>query len=248
MQPSGFLYDEYNRLLPSLFLHHQVHSTIIEALAKKRKGLTREELLSITKLPNGGTFTHYLEELIQSDFVDFYKPFGKQKKEILYRLSDMYCLFYFEFILPNKGNKTPDFMALSQTQGFKSWQGYTFENICMSHIYQIKKALGISGISTITSSFIAKPKDGLEGTQIDLLIERMDNCIHLCEIKFHSEEFILTKAIAENLRKKKTIFNYHTQNKKHIFNTIITTYGVFQNDYSLGTIDQVISMDKLFEE
>ena len=95
----------------------------------------------------------------------------------------MFCLFYFAYILPNKGNKTPDFMAFSQSQSYKSWARYTFENVCMSHILEIKKALGISGIPTTTSSFIAKPKDGLEGTQIDLLVERSDSTIHLCEIK-----------------------------------------------------------------
>ena len=248
LKSSGFLYEEYNRLLPSLFLHHQIHSTIIQALAKKRKGLTREELLAETKLSNGGTFSKYLEELIQSDFIDFYKPFDKQKKEIIYRITDMYCLFYFAYILPNKGNKTPDFMGISQTQSYKSWAGYTFENICMTHILQIKKALGILGVHTTTSTFLAKPKDGLAGTQIDLLIERSDNCIHLCEMKFLTEELIIDKTLVENLRNKRAIFNYHTKNKKHIFNTIITTYGLQANDYSVQNTDQVVTMNVLFEE
>ena len=228
LKSSGFLYDEYNRLLPSLFLHYQIHSSIIQALAKKRKGLTREELLAETKLPNGGTFSKYLDELVQSDFIDFYKPYGKQKKDTLYRLTDMYCLFYFAFILPNKGNKTPDFMATSQSQSFKSWAGYTFENVCMTHILSIKKALGITGISTSISSFYAKPKDGLDGTQIDLLIERGDNTIHLCEIKFLSEQLIINKKMIENLRNKRTIFNYHTQNKQHILTPLSLHTALFQ--------------------
>ena len=246
LKSTGFLHNEYDRLLPSLFLHHQIHTSIIQALAKKRKGLTREELLSETKLQNGGTFTRYLDELVQSDFVDFYKPFGKQKKEMLYRITDMYCLFYFAYILPDKGNKTPDFSAFIQSQSFKSWAGYTFENVCMSHILQIKKALGIAGISTTTSSFFAKAKDGLSGTQIDLLIERSDNTIHLCEIKFLPDELIITKALADNLQNKRAVFNYHTGNKKHIFNTIITTYGLKSNNYSVQNIDQVVTMASLF--
>jgi uncharacterized protein len=247
LKPSGFLYNEYDRLLPSLFSQHQVHTLMIQALAKKRKGLTREELLAETKLANGGTFTKHLEELIQSDFVDFYRPFGKQKKDTLYRLTDMFCLFYFAFILPNKGNKTPDFASFSQSPTYKSWVGYTFENVCMSHVLQIKKALGISGLSTATSSFIAKPKDGLEGTQIDLLIERADQTIHVCEIKFLSDEMVVNKAFVENLSNKRAIFNYHTHNKKHLFNTLITTYGVKSNDHSQANIDQVITMEALFE-
>lgn len=245
---SGFLYDEYERLLPSLFLHYQVHSTIIQALAKKRKGLTREEILAETKLQNGGTFTKYLDELIQSDFVDFYRPFGKNKKDTLYRLTDIFCLFYFAYIIPDRGNKTPNFELLSQSQSYKSWAGYTFENVCMSHVLQIKKALGISGVNTSTSSFFAKPKDGLDGTQIDLLIERSDSTIHLCEMKFLTDELIMDKTMAENLRNKRSIFNYHTKNKKHIFNTFITTYGHKPNSYSIQYIDQSITMDVLFEE
>ena len=248
LKNSGFLYDEYERLLPSLFLHYQVHSAIIQALAKKRKGLTREELLIETKLQNGGTFTKYLDELIQSDFVDFYRPFGKSKKDTLYRLTDMFCLFYFAYILPDRGNKTPNFDMLNQSQSYKSWAGYTFENVCMSHISQIKKALGIAGVNTSTSSFFAKPKDGLDGTQIDLLIERSDNTIHLCEIKFLTDELIMDKSMAENLRNKRSVFNYHTKNKKHIFNTFITTYGHKPNSYSIQYIDQSITMDVLFEE
>jgi uncharacterized protein len=248
LKSTGFLNSEYERLLPSLFLHYQTHSAIIQALAKKRKGLTREELLAETKMHNGGSFTNYLEELIQSDFIDFYRPFGKNKKEALYRLTDMYCLFYFAYILPNKGNKTPDFMDLNHTQSFKSWAGYTFENICMTHILQIKKGLGIANISTSTASFFAKPKDGLEGTQIDLLIERSDNIIHLCEMKFISDELIMDKKMSENLLNKRTVFNYHTKNKKHIFNTFITTYGHKSNNYSQQYIDQSLKMDILFEE
>lgn len=248
LKTSGFLYDEYERLLPSLFLHYQVHSTIIQALAKKRKGLTREEILVETKLQNGGTFTKYLDELIQSDFVDFYRPFGKSKKDTLFRLTDIFCLFYFAYILPDRGNKTPNFDALNQSQPYKSWAGYTFENVCMSHILQIKKALGIAGVNTLTSSFFAKPKDSLDGAQIDLLIERSDNTIHLCEIKFLTDELIMDKIMADNLRNKRSVFNYHTKNKKHIFNTFITTYGHKPNSYSIQYIDQSITMDVLFEE
>jgi hypothetical protein len=245
LMSSGFLNAEYERLIPSLFSNHQAHTLIIQALAKKRKGLTREELLAETKLPNGGSFTKYLEELVQSDFIDYYKPFGKNKKDMLFRLTDMYCLFYFAYILPNKGNKTPDFSTDSQSQSFKSWAGYTFENVCMSHILQIKKALGIAGVSTVTSSFIAKPKDGFDGTQIDLLIERADNTIHLCEIKFWSDTFIVDKNIADNFRHKRSIFNYHTKNKKHVFSTIITTYGI-KGNYATS-IDQTIDMQALFK-
>lgn len=247
LKPSGFLHNEYERLLPSLFLHHQSHSTIIQALSKKRKGLTRDELLLETKLPNGGTFTKYLDELIQSDFIDFYRPFGKGKKETLYRLTDMYCMFYYAYILPNRGNKTPDFMEMNQLQSFKSWAGFTFENICMTHILQIKKALGISGIPTSTSSFFARPQAGLDGAQIDLLIERSDNTLHLCEMKFLTDELVMDKKMVENLKNKRAIFNQHTKNKKHIFNTFITTYGHKTNIYSTQYIDQSLTMEVLFE-
>ncbi|MEM6317219.1 MAG: ATP-binding protein [Bacteroidota bacterium] len=245
-QEAGFLYDEFNRLFPALFERHERHTAIVEALAAKQRGLTRQEIVKMTKLPNGGSLSKTLKELQQSDFVKTFSSLGKKKKDTLYRLTDAYCLFYLHQIEPNKESQTLDFEQLFLTAAFKSWSGYAYENVCFAHIAQIKKQLGISGILTKIFSYFAKPKDGISGTQIDLLIDRIDHAIHICEVKFSSTDLIIDKKMAENIRQKHTIFRYHSKSKKHLFTTFITTFGLVENSWAKGMVDQSLTMDDLF--
>ena len=143
--------------------------------------------------------------------------------------------------------ETASYQTLSQTQTWKTWTGYAFENICLLHINNIKSSLGIAGVQTSQYAFLAKATDDYEGVQIDLLIDRSDNIINLCEIKFYNEEMIITKADAENIRKKKSIFKFITKTKKQVFVTLITTFGMHQNKNTLGLIDNVLTTDALFE-
>lgn len=243
---SGFLFDEFNRLFPALFDKHERHVGVIKALASKQKGLTRKELLNITGLPNGGSFSKTLKELQQSGFVKTFSGMGKKKKAALFRLTDSYSLFYLNQIEPNRDSHALDFEQLFLTPSFKSWSGYAYENICFSHIQQIKKKLGISGVLTKTFSYVAKSSDDLPGTQIDLLIDRMDHAIHICEIKFSQNNYILDKKTVENIRQKKTVFQYNSQTKKHLFITFITTFEMVNNKWSAEMVDQKITMDDLF--
>jgi AAA+ ATPase superfamily predicted ATPase len=244
---TGFLHNEFDRLFPALFDRPERHVAIVEALSTKQKGLTRTELLKITGLPNGGTFSKTLKELQQSDFVKLFFGIGRKKKDALYRLTDTYSLFYLSQISPNKDSQSLDFEQLFATAAFKSWSGYAYENVCFEHIAQIKFKLGISGVLTKIYSYVSKATDDLPGTQIDLLIDRMDQAIHLCEIKFSQNEFILDKKTTENIRQKKTIFQHNTKTKKHIFTTFITTYGMVDNKWKKESVDQNLTMDDLFE-
>jgi len=210
---AGFLHDEFN--------------------------LTRQELLKLTKLPNGGTFSKTLKELQQSDFIKTFSTLGKKKKATLYRLTDAYCLFYLHQIEPNKDSQTLDFEQLFLTAAFKSWSGYAYENVCFSHIYQIKSALGISGILTKIFSYVARPTEDLPGTQIDLLIDRNDHSIHICEVKFSNAPFIIDKKTANNLRQKQAVFKQHSKTKKHLFITFITTFGLVENTWAKETMDDL---------
>lgn len=243
----GFLHNEFDRLFPALFDKHERHIAIVEALSTKQKGLTRAEIIKITGLPNGGTFSKTLKELQQSDFVKLFSGIGKKKKDALYRLTDAYSLFYLSQISPNKDSQSLDFEQLFSSAAFKSWSGYAYENVCFAHIPQIKHKLGISGVLTKIYSYVSKATDDLPGTQIDLLIDRMDQTIHLCEIKFSQHEFVLDKKTTENIRQKKTIFQHNTKNKKHIFTTFITTYGMVDNKWRKESVDQNLTMDDLFE-
>jgi uncharacterized protein len=244
---SGILTDEFLKLYPALFDNADKHLAIIRALGQKWKGLTREELIETGKLSNGGSTTEVLEELISSGFVSSYYPFGKAKKEMLYRLTDEYSLFYLHFIekMPTKGKNI--WKEQSQTQLYKTWCGFAFENICFKHIEQIKKALGISGIYAEASSFIAKGNDTEEGIQIDLLLDRKDQIINLFEIKFYNAVWQLDKSDATDLREKIAIFQRVSKTKKHIFLTLIATFGIKHNAHSLGLVDRQFNLDMLFE-
>ena len=243
---SGFLFDEFNRLFPALFERHERHTSIVKALSAKQKGLTRQEILKATRLPNGGSFTKTLKELQQSDFIKAFSGVGKKKKATLFRLTDSYCLFYLSQIAPNKDSQTLDFEQLFQTPSFKSWSGYSYENVCFAHIIQIKTKLGISGMLTKVFSYVAKPVDGLPGTQIDLLIDRIDDTIHICEIKFSKGSYILDKKTADNIRQKHAVFQYSSKSKKHLFTTFITTFGLTDNKWTMELVDQSLTMDDLF--
>jgi uncharacterized protein len=246
--PTGLLNNEFLRLYPALFENADNHIAVIKALAEKWQGLTRNDIITYSKLTDGGGVTRCLDELISSGFVSTYFPFGKKKKEMLYRLTDEYSLFYLQFI-ENKTHKGKNiWVELNQTQDYKSWSGYAFESLCLKHIPQIKKALGISGVYAETSSFYQKGTAQDTGVQIDLLIDRKDNVINVFELKFYSGVMSLSKSYAEDLREKITIFKEITQTRKQVFLNLLTTFGLKQNEQSIGLIDKAMTMDVLFAE
>lgn len=243
----GLLYDEFLNLYPALFEKSENHVTIIKALATKWRGLTRNELVNMTKLPAGGGISKILNELVHSGFISFYYPFGKKKKDMLYRLTDEYSLFYLHFIENKRVQEKGMWKRLSQTNTYKSWSGYAFESLCLKHIAQIKKAMQIGGIYSENSSFIFKGNEDLSGVQIDLLIDRNDQVINLCELKFHNGLFSINKSYAAQLRNKLTTFTELTKTRKQVFLTFISTFGLKPNKHSLGLVDSSFSMDVLFE-
>jgi uncharacterized protein len=241
----GLLHDEYFQLYHSLFKNAENHIKIIETLASKPQGIVRVDLLNGTKISDA-SLSRALEELVECDFISIYQPFINKKKESIYKLTDSYSLFYLKFIKENKGNKSWE--QLSNQNTYTAWSGYAFENICMQHIEQIKMALGISGIFTSTSSWKFKGNDELPGTQIDMLIDRADQVINLCEAKFTKDNFVITNSYSTQLKLKKSIFRQITHTKKAIFTTLLTTYPAIRNKYYLEEIQNEISMDKLFEK
>ncbi len=245
-EESGYLRNEFERLYASLFENHQYHVVLIRALAARRNGLTRQEIIQSTPFTNGGMLSDILEELEKSGFITVYGGYGKKVKESLYRLTDFYSHFYLTFIEPlGKYSKT-DFGQLSDLPKWKTWSGYAFENVCLAHVDAIRKALGISGIASSVASFIAAPKDGLPGAQIDLLIDRSDQAINLCEIKFGNSVYEVKKQDTENFAAKKNVFRYHTKTNKHLFLTLVTTFGAIDNAHKINAVDQVLTMDDLF--
>jgi uncharacterized protein len=238
------LKNEFQNLYRALFVNYEKYEAIIKVLSKKQKGLTRLEIIEATGFSNGGSLTRMLTELEESSFIKTFQPYGKEKKEVLYRLVDEYSVFYFQFN-PSK-NAAGSFLQICNSAKYKSWAGFAFESLCIKHIQQIKEALGISGIFTQESSYFFKAKEGSEGFQIDMLIDRNDNAINLCEMKFYATEYVFSKKEADLLRKRRELFRANTKTKKYIINTLITSYGLQANENSLGLIDRVITMEQLF--
>jgi hypothetical protein len=245
-QPQGLLRTEFDNLYSSLFANPERYESIITALSSTWKGMSRMEIIEHTAITDGGGLTMMLQELEQSGFISSYIPFGKKKKDTLFRLTDCYSLFYLKFIRDIPSKETISWQSLSQTQKWVIWTGYAFENICFQHIDQIKSALGIAGVHTNQYSFLAKKTEENEGTQIDLLIDRQDNVISLCEVKFYNDAWLLTKIEADNLRRKQRVFRQVTGTKKQIFVVLITTFDLIQNQHSIGLVDNVLDMNALF--
>jgi uncharacterized protein len=243
---TGVLYDEFNRLYHSLFTNADNHLALIRVLATKKQGMSRNEIAKTDKLDNGGGLTRLLEELIWSGFVTEIYPYGKKKKEKIYRLTDEYSLFYLQFIESNRQQGTNVWQNLSQTQTYKSWSGYAYESICIKHIERIKQALSISGIYSSVSSFYQQGDEENDGVQIDMLLDRNDHTINLFEIKFYNQPYILNKESADKLRQKQWRFQAISKTKKHINWLIISTFGLQKNQYSTGLISNSLSMEDLF--
>ena len=242
-EKDGFLRHEFNNVFASLFDQIDNHEKIIRTLAGVRKGLTRTELLKKSKLPSGGNITRTLNELEESGFIEHYTPY-QGNKNALYRIADEYSSFYIKYIEKSKPSKNGIWNKLQKDPSFKSWAGYTFETICIKHIEQIKEGLKIAGINSTSGNWIEKNNDN--GAQIDLLIDRDDNVINLCEIKFYNAPFTLDKKYSEELMNKYILFVESTKTRKSVFITFISSYGLNENEYSKQHIQNSLTLKDLF--
>jgi uncharacterized protein len=242
----GSLRHEFSNLYAALFDTYQNHIAIIKILAGKWSGMTRQEIIAKSKFKDGGGLSKLLEELEASSFIVQMPSFQKKSNNIVYRLTDEYSLFYLKFIDGKILMGKNTWLKQSSEEKYKIWTGYAFENLCIKHVEAIKRALGISGIYTETSSYTHKGNEEMEGFQLDMLIDRADRAINLCEIKFYNDDFTVTDEFVNLLRQRKERFRTLTKTKKTLFNTLITTYGVKHSKSSLSQIDHIITMDKLF--
>lgn len=241
----ALLTQEFPNLFASLFKNASKYELIITTLSAKTMGMTRSELIAVANLPSGGRLTTMLEELEESGFITSYTPFNKKTKNKVFRLSDFYSLFYLKFIKGNTHYEEGVWVNAIDHPSQRAWTGYAFEQICLAHITQIKKALGISGI--ISQAFSWKSAASENGAQIDLLIDRRDQVINLCEVKYSINPYVISKTYADTLRNKAAVFKSETKTRKAIFLTIISTYGLLQNEHAASLIQNDISMDALFQ-
>ncbi|WP_316843884.1 hypothetical protein [Pedobacter psychrodurus] len=241
----GLLSTEFTNLYRSLFENADRHISVVKALADKPSGLTRNEIIGTCNLQSGGTTSLLLEELVESGFITPHLPFQKNANQSIYKLSDEYSLFYLKFIEHSRVTGEGTWLKKSSTSSWMSWSGYAFEGICMKHTDNIKQALGISAVFTETSAWRHSPKDG-NGAQINLLLDRKDNVISICEMKFSNAEFAIDKTYATELKNKLDIFRRESKTQKALFLAMVTTYGTKDNMYSIGLVQNEVTMDNLF--
>ena len=234
------LKNEFHNLYASLFKNCTDYIKIVEALSIKTKGLSRKEIERAAGLSSGGGLTTTLKDLEYCGFIRSYNTFGKRKYEHLYQLLDAYTLFYFKYLSKNEYNDTAFWTNSLNTPQHNAWAGYAFEMLVLQHIAEIKQALGISGIQSAVSAWKCNT------AQIDLIINRKDGIINLCEIKFSGNEFVIDKTYEANLRNKIFAFKEETKTRKAVHLTILTTYGLAKNKYS-SIAHKEITLDDLFE-
>ena len=238
---NGELNKEFTYLYASLFKKPEGYINIVTSLGNKQSGLTREEIAKQAKTANNGDLSKKLTELEECGFIREYRPLEKRKKGSMFQLIDQFTLFYFHFLCPPPTEENY-FENNYQSAKINSWKGRTFESVCLLHTNQMKRALGIEGVSTNVCSYSFRSKD--KGHQIDLLLQRRDGIINLCEMKYSSSKYEISKQEYENYSSR--IEDFIEENPSYsIHFTFVTPIGLEKNKYS-NIVSKVITLDDLF--
>jgi hypothetical protein len=236
------LQKEFHNLFSSLFDHSENYEKLVEVLSTNRNGLTRKEILEKIKLKSGNKITTILNNLEYSGFIRSYSQLAK-KTELIYQLVDSFSLFYFYFMHKNNFRDEKFWTNTLNTATRNTWAGLSFEIICLLHVREIKKKLEVLGVQS--SEYAWRSHNSEKNVQIDLILDRADNIVNLCEIKYSKLPYSITKDYEEKLREKIEIFSQETLSRKAIHLLMLTTFGVKQNKYS-GIVQNEITLDDLF--
>ncbi len=243
----GEMETEFDRLFSSLFDSPDYYTKIVAALAKKSQGMTRDEIAKATRISDGGTLSKALDDLDRCCFIRRYNDIVCRKRDGLYQLTDPFTLFYYHFMASGEfHNASSPWMGLQGQPRFNTWAGYAFETLCLLHVPQIKQGIGIAAVSTNVFSWRSN-REG-RGTQIDMLIDRQDNVVNVCEMKFHASPFAITKAYRDKLQERMAILRdamSALRPHKSLCLTFITSNGLKENAYSVDVVSQ-LTIDDLF--
>lgn len=239
------MHREYNRLFKSLFHNSEPYLNILQQLTQKKSGMTRDEIADALHLTSGGGLTSRLSDLVYCDFIRCY--YTKEKKikakSAIYQITDFFTVFYHSFCLAPTTN--PSFWTSTIDKPLQNtWFGLAFERLCMAHIPQIKKALHIDSIQTNFYSW--RSKHSSPAAQIDLIIERADQVINVCEAKYSQKEYAIDKDEDLRLRNRYFSFKEETATRAAIHPVMISTYGLRHNMYS-DFITSEVTLDDLFD-
>lgn len=253
---NGELHNEFHSVYNSLYTNASDHIKVVYALATKGKGLKRRDIKDCTELSNNGNLTTVLEELEQCGFIRAYEPFMAEYKRrrrsatsqhrspnCLYQLIDPFTLFYFQVFVGHAHN--PHYwtqMFLSQEHS--TWAGLSFEMLCLNHSEQIKQALSIAGMQSEVLSWFGQGE--FRKAQIDMLINRSDDCINICEMKYYNDTLRMTQQDEDDLRRKVNVFLEQSRTHKQIIITMITAHGVEHNTH-FGLVQQELTIDDIIQ-
>ncbi len=240
------LKGEYDELYRSLFDSPDPYIAIVEALGQANRPMTRDEIGKAASIASSGRLTAYLDDLEKCGFIARFRSFGADVKGAVYRLMDNYTLFYFKFVKNNIDNDRAFWSDSLESPFRMAWLGFAFERLCILHLDQIKRALGISGVRTSISAW-RHTADGEfpKGAQIDIVIDRRDDIINICEMKFCHGKYLITKKYDGELASKRQVFKAVTGTRKSVHLTMVTTEGVERNSY-WNDVQSEVTLDDLF--
>jgi len=250
----SFLSQEFKNLYATLFGSAGMHVDLARIIASHRYGIGQEELSrQLDKISSGGRLKDWLNDLEQAGFIIRFKPFQHEKKGIYYKMIDEYSLFYFHWIEPisnsliDRGMRKGYWENIQSSPAWHSWSGYAFELICYKHIPEISKALNISPNALAYAWRYAPTKNSSEsGAQIDLLFDRNDDTITVCEIKYTEKPYSIDKSYAQRLKQKIDVFKQISRTRKNIVLAMIAASGLKNNIYSEELVYRFATMEDLF--
>ena len=250
---SGLLYTEFQALFYALFEQAEVNLRVVREIVKAGNSISREQLIKAMGVTSGGRLNRRLYELEASGFIRCFVPYGKKRRDQFYRIIDEYTLVYFKWIEPLtrsgiSSGQDSYWQKINLTPQKSTWAGYAFENICLKHVTQISEALGLKKVAFKVGSWRMVPakKSPQEGAQIDLLFDRDDGIITLCEIKYSDNVFVIDRAYGKNLNRKMEVFERHFSTEKELFLAMITTKGVKKNLWSEELVQLEVKLDDFF--
>lgn len=241
----GRLEDEYNKLFTSLFGENDKYQKIVEFLSKNRYGATQDEIANAVGMSRGGTLSKMIKALVKSDLVISYYDFKGSNKEAYYKLSDLFCLFYLNFVRKHPTTNQTFWQDNQNSPKLNAWRGLAFEGVCFVHQNEIRHALGIGGVHTEIYPWRNESTTAGKGAQIDMIIDRADRVMNVCEMKFTIGEFTIDKNYDAALRNKIATVMELTRGRRNPQMTLITTYGLKDNQYS-NRIQRIVTMNDLF--
>jgi len=243
-EDDGSLRGEFEEVYTTLFKNADNYIKVVTALSSKARGLTRDEIILNAGQTSGGGLSQILEELELCGFIRAYPNYSMDDNLCLYQLTDPFSSFYLQFIKGKRPRNQRFWTNNLESPSLSAWKGFAFERVCLAHSQQIKQALGIAAISTAISSWRSRKTS--PGAQVDLLLDRKDGIINLCEIKYSKAEYAISAKEEASLRNKIAVFEAETSTKKAVHLTMVTTYGIAKNSHS-GIVQSEVTLDALFQ-